>query len=309
MKTALLFLALALLGTNAKHVRGPYLTATKLLENPKADSSDRKIGVRYPTGPAAKGKKFPLISYAHGLGGGGTVAEPLGYTTILDHIASFGYVVAAPQACNTGCHDDRTSLPFDPPGFANFYQQQLLTIDWAKDTLDEKLGGLINFTVGTGIAGHSMGGQATVFSAAYAGNSTKYNIKAAVMHHAYTHTYPAPQVPFLAMTGAHDGVAPAEMTQKYYEAKGVNPIKGHVNKEACNHFEANDAPVCDPYCNPELGQFTAAWFKIYLDKTPQADKNDYHEMIYGTSKDSLCGGGDGKMAKDTKALKGCEVHE
>ena len=39
------------------------------------------------------------------------------------------------------------------------------------------------------------------------GNTTEHNIKAAVMHHAYTHSYPAPQVPFLAMTSALDATA------------------------------------------------------------------------------------------------------
>ncbi len=40
----------------------------------------------------------------------------------------------------------------------------------------------INWTAGVGIAGHSMGGQATLFSSAY--NASAYGIKAAVMHHA-----------------------------------------------------------------------------------------------------------------------------
>ena len=217
-------------------------------------------------------------------------------------MASFGYVVAAPQACDTGCHDDKTTLPGDPEGFAHFYKQQLLTIVWAKQTLQTELKGLIDFDIGVGIAGHSMGGQATVFSSAYAGNSSEYNIKAAVMHHAYTHAYPAPQVPFLAMTGKQDGIAPASMTEHYYRARDGNAHKGLVNKQDCNHFEPNTLPVCDPYCNPELAQYTAAWFKIYLDKTPQADGNDYHDMIFGKGAESLCGGGDGKMVE-------CELHE
>lgn len=57
-----------------------------------------------------------------------------------------------------------------------------------------------DFKWGVGIAGHSMGGQSTVFASSL-GNASGSNITAAVMHHAYTHAYPAPQVPFLAFTG------------------------------------------------------------------------------------------------------------
>jgi hypothetical protein len=39
------------------------------------------------------------------------------------------------------------------------------------------------------------------------------------MHHAYTHEYPAPQIPFLAMTGTADHIAPAKMTDNYANAK------------------------------------------------------------------------------------------
>ena len=64
--------------------------------------------------------------------------------------------------------------------------------------------GHVNRSVGYGVAGHSMGGQATVFSSSY-GNATGHRIRAAVMHHAFTHDYPAPTVPFLAFTGVRAG--------------------------------------------------------------------------------------------------------
>ena len=40
-----------------------------------------QVGVHYPV-DAPRGKTFPLISYAHGLGGGGPVAQPLGYDDV-----------------------------------------------------------------------------------------------------------------------------------------------------------------------------------------------------------------------------------
>jgi hypothetical protein len=110
------------------------------------------------------------------------------------------YVIASPRACDIGCADDKASLPDDPLGFAHYYMQQLKAIDWAK-TVPDDVFKTVNFTAGVGIAGHSMGGQATVFSASYQ-NASDHGIKAAVMHHAFTHEYPGPSIPFLAMTGA-----------------------------------------------------------------------------------------------------------
>merc|ERR1712032_853313 len=63
-----------------------------------------------------------------------------------------------------------------------------------------------------------------------------------------------------------------------------------------SHLEPNGAPAAS------LGVYTAAWFKNFLDETPQADGNDYHDMIFGTGSNSLCHGGDGGMTA-------CEVHD
>lgn len=159
-------------------------------------------------------------------------------------------------------------------------------IDWAKQTL-----AFADFSKGIGIAGHSMGGQATVFSASYS-NASQYNIKAAVMHHAYTHSYPPPQVPFLAMTGANDHVASAAMTENFFNAPDANPHRVLRNKLHADHLEPlSISPTYDHF----LPQFTAAWFKIFLDETPQDLGIDFEEMIFGNSSSSLCAGGDGKM--------------
>merc|ERR1712070_1066212 len=148
---------------------------------------------------------------------------------------------------------------------------------------------------GVGVAGHSMGGQATVYSSSAAG--VGYDIKAAVMHHAYTHSFPAPEVPFLAFTGTKDRTAPPSMTHGFYEAEGANPARGLVNKVGANHHE----PDILSY-NPMLAPLTAAWFKIFLDETPQQGGIDFHDLIFGTGSSSLCHGGDGDMSE-------CEVHD
>jgi hypothetical protein len=63
--------------------------------------------------------------------------------------------------------------------------QQLKALEWARAAAkngSDPLLSKIDLTIGTGIAGHSMGGQATLFSSAY--GTKDHDIKAAVMHHA-----------------------------------------------------------------------------------------------------------------------------
>lgn len=285
--TAAVIFASAVLGEDATP-KGPYTTTFHVVKNvTMMDSSSQTINVWIPEG--AEGQKFPLISYAHGMFGGGII-EPIAYSPLLKALAKFGYVIVAPEACSLGCSDWATR-PLDPPGFKNYYKEQLKAIDWAKSQTE--LFASVNFDLGVGIAGHSMGGQATVYSASEA----SHDIRAAVMHHAFTHSYPAPKVPFLAFTGTDDTTAAPAMTEKFFNADGSHPVKGLVNKVGASHHE----PDITDY-NPKVAPFTAAWFKIFLDQTPQADGYDYHDMIFGKGANSLCNGGDGDMET-------CELHD
>jgi hypothetical protein len=261
------------------------------------DSSDSRIDVFYPTTPGS----YPLIAYAHGWKAGNPSED---YKSLFDALVSFGYIVAAHRACDLGCVDDNASLPLDPNGFAHYYKQQLLTIEWAKAAAlaEHPVLRQLNLTNGVGIAGHSMGGQSTVFSSSF-NNASEHGISAAVMHHAYTHDYPPPQIPFLAFTGKEDDLASHRCTKRYYEASGGSPTKGFVNKKRhADHHEPeeNYLHLGSAY-NPRLAQFTAAWFKLHLEKKTREFGVDFAKLIYSNSSTSLCGGGDGKMVH-------CEVH-
>lgn len=267
---------------------GSYKTMFKSYTYADMDATSHKIDVWYPVGSA--GQKFPFISYSHGNTAGGR-ALPGDYGVLLSTLSAYGYIIAAHESCNTGCAKG-TSLPFDPPGFGTMYKEQLKVIDWAKQQggAGDAIFKNANFDLGVGIAGHSMGGQATVYSSSSHGSG--HGIKAAVMHHAYTHSYPAPIVPFLAFTGSADWIAFPSQTEGFFNAKGANPIRGRVNKAGATHFEPNFAP------GPKaLGMWSAAWFKVFLDETPQAGGVDYKTLIFGKGKDSLCNGGDGGMTK------------
>jgi predicted dienelactone hydrolase len=84
----------------AQPTSGPYDTASTDFEVAAFDSSDQNLWVIYPSNATA-GTKFPLISYAHGMAGGGQL-DILGYTALFNQLASYGFIVAAPKSCNEG---------------------------------------------------------------------------------------------------------------------------------------------------------------------------------------------------------------
>ena len=271
--------SVALLVSTAKPT-GPYPVARVVREPLETlDATGRHLDVLYPD--VAGGRRFPFISYAHGFDDTGEVD----YRELGPELASWGYVLGFANSCEFGCIGSCETLRLDPPCFGRYYEQQLHVIDWARSPAAARFP--INTSVGVGIAGHSMGGQATVFSGAR--NATQYGIKAAAMHHAFTHIFPAVQVPFLAFTGTADDVAPPSMAERIFDAPNASSTRGIVNKVGANHHE----PSSD--YNPGIARYTVAWMKLFLDGTPASLGMDWEGMLFGNGTDSLCGGGDGSM--------------
>lgn len=282
---------------------GPYATTHQTIKYAALDVTDRSLEAVFPSPTVAEaagsGSTFPVIAYAHGYGDGGD--NVMGHYSgsahpLLEELASWGYVVLAARSCDKGCLQGCKSLKSDPPCFGHFYDQQLLIIDWARSPAAAAAGLPINASL-VAVAGHSMGGQATLFSAAY--NATSHGIKAAALHHAYTHTYPAiPTIPHLIFTGTHDTTAPPQMASSIFNAAGAFGTRGLVNKAGAQHDEPGGSDGGAAY-NPELPVYTAAWFKIFVDETPVWRGHDFRAMIYGSGNGSLCGGGDGAMGNCT----------
>jgi len=235
-----------------------------------------------------------------------TRAQVPGYNDLLHALSSFGYVVGATHQCSEGCFDDCLSLKQDPPCFGHYYKKQLSVIDFARE--QQQSGGddetavpfkMIDFSVGVGIAGHSMGGQATLFSSS-GNNASDHDIRASVLHHAFSHTFPEPTVPTLVFTGEADTVTPPDtMGIPMHDAALTAGVPtGLVDKTLVNHHEPDI--LCEDRNGIRLlAQFTAAWFKVYLDLTPQAYGFDFADMLFGTGPDSMCHGGDGQMTECT----------
>lgn len=277
---------------------GPFKTAEKTVTIPTLDSSNRKVDLVYPVADGNTTAPFRLVSYLHGLGGGG-ILDPIGYYSLFRDLASMGYVVLSPRSCDVGCKDDRASLKEDPPAFAHFYKQQLKTIDWAVSQATDEIFRNVDFGR-IGIAGHSMGGQGTLFSAS-GSNSSQHNVTAAVLHHAYSHAIPSAQVPSLIFTGTTDETAHAKYSKQMYEAVAPAVPKGIVNRRLTEHWEPITAPAGQYH--KSLGLFTAAWFKVYVDETPTANGFDFEALLFGNASTSLCGGGDGRM-EECKVTRG-----
>lgn len=261
------------------------------------DHSSQLIDVFFPVN-VSESARFPMIVYAHGKS---DAAPEDHYPDLFRSLVSFGFIIVAPRACPDGCVDDKTSLPHDPSGFGHYYYQQLKAIDWAKNQSTSSQGEpvlrrMLDLSKGVAVAGHSMGGQATLFSSSDADAVADHDIKVAVMHHAYTHSYPAPLVPFLAFTSVFDMTARPRMTRQFFAAEGAAATKGLVNKVKADHSE----PDVERY-NPLLPQFTAAWIKLYLCGVDEEFGISFDDMIYGNSSTSMCAGGDGAMAE-------CEVY-
>jgi len=181
-------LLLAATAASLHSIFGPYPIQLTSYNDSSLDPTAQRIDVLTPLG--SPGERFPFIVYAHGFDNRGEID----YTRLGQDLASWGFVVAFPKSCHLGCKADCKTLPFDPPCFANYYKQQLRVIEWSRFPeiravlpVDERLP--------VGVAGHSMGGQATAFSAAF--NASSHQIGAAVMHHPFTHQYPPIGVRFL----------------------------------------------------------------------------------------------------------------
>lgn len=279
-----------LVAAAASPAPGLYATSSKVYTVSTLDASSQKLHVYWPSNAAA-GESFPLVSYLHGLAGGGV--DIIAYGKLFGDIASYGFVVAAPAGCGEGCKDkvnapytDCAGLPdVAPNGWSSFYGEQLKTIEWAQNqSKSDAVFGAVDWQAGVGIAGHSMGGQATTIASA-AACAKKWNIKAAALHHPANGATPAgnvgvgASVPLAAFTSDGDSIWP-ETHDIYYNATVVPRV--YRDQVGFSHLEPLN--VLGSY-NPWLATLTAAWFKVYLN----GDKGQWHSMIYDkTSATSLC---------------------
>eukprot|EP00756_Hemistasia_phaeocysticola_P004553 Hpha_TRINITY_DN12890_c0_g1::TRINITY_DN12890_c0_g1_i1::g.24371::m.24371 len=217
-----------------------------------AGTSTTRVGVHYPAdldnGP------YPLVSFAHGMLAGGVTGR-LVYTALIKEVVSMGAIVVAPESCLLGYCDA-------------FYLDQLAVIGATHNTSNHPAFRHIDHS-NVGVAGHSMGGQATEQSA----SSVGYNIKAAAPMHAVSSAdwVKNVTVPMFYSTGTLDAQAPSKKVREAYEA---TPSKGtiYANLKGANHYEP---------CNlgqGRLDRFAAYFFNCHL--TSNKDSCQYISTDY-----------------------------
>jgi len=151
----------------------------------------------------------------------------------------------------------------------------------------------IDWAAGVGIAGHSMGGQASSFSAQRA-CAAQWDIRAAALIHPAEgaladgrNSGAAMAVPTAAFTSTGDKLcAPATVaaTMRAFNASAGGALPSlYRDLVGWSHLE----PVMgDVFENPLLATYTAAWFKVFLNGAKAGD--EYYDLIFGGGPDGIC---------------------
>jgi len=265
---------------------GNYETNFKSYTIPKVAGDGGSIHVYHPSNATA-GEQFPLISYAHGLAGGSI--DLLGYAKLFSQMASFGFIVVAPNTCNLGCAD-KVKSPYadcnevavkgknpDAAGWNTWFGEQIKAIEWAQNQAktSDPIFKMLDSAAGVAIAGHSMGGQATAW-AAHQNCTSRWNIKAAAIHHGvYGTTNDKIGVPVAAFGSTGD----ASISMKTKDVYTKSPVLPKMWRYivGSSHLEPVLVPPAE---NPLLATYTVAWFKVIMN----LDHDNYwHDMIYDES--------------------------
>lgn len=257
--------------------------ATYLDEGFQSGSNEttRHMVVHYPSNGTST-DRFPLIVYAHGASAGGLIMA--GYNVHFSSLASYGFVIIAPDSCMLGC----AGGPLHG-GWKTFRFEQIRALEFAKAQTSTTWGKIIDWSHGVAIAGHSMGGTSLVLNSAK-DVATTYDIKATAVQHGFAigTDYTEISVPTMVFTGTNDSIVFPAITKQIYTGDPTIP-KAYRNQEGVGHLE-----MMIPNPNPYIAFHTAAWFKVHL----LQDKDVFYKAVYGSGPDSFC---------NNTVMKECEV--
>lgn len=184
----------------------------------------------------SSGERFPVVAYAHGWMAGGPALNST-YTDLWDLIASSGYVVVAFKAgLFNYCKNEQHDL--------------LHALEWARTSAD--IQDLVDLDLPSAIAGHSMGGRATVLSASRADRMRELNVAAAVAQHPAVNVGGCPGcepgVPILYTTADGDWTVPPKVVRAQYDATSQALPAAFVEVRGANHHDCStDADLQGAY--------------------------------------------------------------
>lgn len=202
--------------------------------------------VYYPTDNS---QKYPLLSFAHGVGTGSGLL-PAEYGGTMKGVASWGYIIIALEGDIVALQE---------------FKDQVKCLSYMLNTPPEDLKDIIDFSAPTGVYGHSMGGASTLNAASDKPSIEETRIAAAVaMHPGIQLGSLVPHVPTLYFTGSIDPLCGPLVTKPQYElANAENITRGYVVMAGYDHLR-----VMGPESNGEIDGI-AAWFDCFVKKDSQ----------------------------------------
>jgi predicted dienelactone hydrolase len=253
---------------------GPFAVTQleRTLSRPLVDGGDGETSVTiwYPADGAGP---FPLVVFSHGLD-----ATPAADSLLLQHLASHGYVVAAPQHddCPTGCTPGVIASAVDQRRIDVVSTMQSMQ-NWS-DAGDRLPGGLVDGSR-IGLAGWSFGGATTLRVM-----ETEPTVQAALVLAPATMFRPSPEAarvarPVMIVAGRLDTTVPYAETRRFYRAIPADaPARwflavadaGHSFGDNCleNTPVAQFAtlPCSELVSQTHVNQILARWGTPFLDR-------------------------------------------
>jgi len=219
----------------------------------------------YPA-DASPNKTYPYLAFAHGMN-----CDPAAtYTAMLNSVAASGYIVIAPNGDNDGWCVAQ-------------YKDQLRGIDVAYEKRSHFPYSAIDWRMGVGLLGHSMGAHATVQSAGMR-PASPVAIKAAM---AFAPQYFPPgepsfadkvRVPIFYVSASGDKIVAAAKVRQQYNDTDAKLSKVFAELKGYNHMSVSTSNT--------FSYFTAAFFNCHmLGRTEGAGSCD---SIYDASRKAWC---------------------
>eukprot|EP00756_Hemistasia_phaeocysticola_P042168 Hpha_TRINITY_DN16955_c0_g10::TRINITY_DN16955_c0_g10_i1::g.53165::m.53165 len=223
----------------------------------------------YPSNPSG-GETFPFLSFAHGTYVGGRIPPTeVTYKPVLELVASYGFVVVAPDTCS------------DKACYSKFSADQVATISACKANTTLHPGLAHASFEKVGVFGHSMGGMSTLACAGGSSlgiNPADYGIAAAVSMHTcqdyLLNRGGDVSVPILFTAGDVDRVCADGCAEKYYDPI-TYPRKAFLDIANAEHSDPTSAGQ-----NRE-DEAVALYLSCHL-------KSEHCDRVYGTSGKALC---------------------
>ncbi len=206
-----------------------------------------KTLIQYPTdaapgtspqdGAAPAVGRFPIVILSHGSGG-----EPQFHQYLTRHLASWGFIIAAPEHPGNTLADcfpcDTKSVLASAklrPDDVTFVLDQMLAL---KDDPSQPLGGAVDGEK-TAIAGHSFGGWTAIFAAPTGRFSVAIALAPGAPETLLVRATTV-RIPTLVMAGGRDEIVPIGGVRKLYEALPADTAKTLVTLPEGHHLSFVD---------------------------------------------------------------------